>query len=55
MTTLVDAAVKPSVSGYVANIHQRLDQFLTNGPNENDGGARGRSHGREPLGCRSMS
>ncbi|HET7399576.1 MAG TPA: hydantoinase/oxoprolinase family protein [Intrasporangium sp.] len=29
MTTLVDAAVKPLVSRYVANIAQRLDQFLT--------------------------
>lgn len=29
MTTLVDAAVKPSVSRYVANIHARLDAFLT--------------------------
>ena len=29
MTTLVDAAVKPSVSRYVANIHQRLDAFVT--------------------------
>ncbi|WP_374968406.1 hydantoinase/oxoprolinase family protein [Terrabacter sp. BE26] len=28
MTTLVDAAVKPSVSRYVANIHQRLDEFV---------------------------
>jgi N-methylhydantoinase A len=27
MTTLVDAAVKPAVSRYVANIHRRLDQF----------------------------
>jgi N-methylhydantoinase A len=32
MTTLVDAAVKPSVSRYVANIHQRLDDF-TDGAN----------------------
>ncbi|WP_353511350.1 hydantoinase/oxoprolinase family protein [Intrasporangium sp.] len=32
MTTLVDAAVKPNVSGYVANIHQRLDDF-TQGAN----------------------
>ena len=28
MTTLVDAAVKPNVSRYVSNIHQRLDQFV---------------------------
>lgn len=28
MTTLVDAAVKPSVSRYVANIHSRLDEFV---------------------------
>lgn len=28
MTTLVDAAVKPNVSRYVANIHQRLDDFV---------------------------
>src|SRR5580765_3004201 len=27
MTTLVDAAVKPNVSRYVRNIHERLDQF----------------------------
>ncbi|MCQ9386175.1 hydantoinase/oxoprolinase family protein [Brevibacterium moorei] len=27
MTTLVDAAVKPKVSKYVANIHDRLDQY----------------------------
>lgn len=27
MTTLVDAAVKPNVSRYVANIHERLDGF----------------------------
>ncbi|MGA4670724.1 hydantoinase/oxoprolinase family protein [Propionibacteriaceae bacterium Y1923] len=27
MTTLVDAAVKPKVSRYVTNIHDRLDQF----------------------------
>jgi len=27
MTTLVDAAVKPNVSRYVANIHHRLDEF----------------------------
>ncbi|HEY9496905.1 MAG TPA: hydantoinase/oxoprolinase family protein [Intrasporangium sp.] len=32
MTTLVDAAVKPNVSRYVANIHQRLDDF-TDGAN----------------------
>ena len=29
MTTLVDAAVKPNVSRYVANIHQRLDEFVS--------------------------
>ncbi|KJK13577.1 5-oxoprolinase [Terrabacter sp. 28] len=29
MTTLVDAAVKPNVSRYVANIHQRLDDFVS--------------------------
>src|SRR6478736_1006587 len=28
MTTLVDAAVKPNVSRYVADIHQRLDEFV---------------------------
>lgn len=27
MTTLVDAAVKPNVSRYVRNIHERLDEF----------------------------
>jgi len=32
MTTLVDAAVKPSVSRYVASIHQRLDQFTGGSP-----------------------
>ena len=32
MTTLVDAAVKPSVSRYVANIHERLDQFTGGSP-----------------------
>ncbi|MEW1954904.1 hydantoinase/oxoprolinase family protein [Terrabacter sp. NPDC080008] len=31
MTTLVDAAVKPNVSRYVANIHQRLDEFVSAG------------------------
>lgn len=31
MTTLVDAAVKPKVSRYVANIHQRLDDFTGGG------------------------
>ncbi|GAA5022649.1 hydantoinase/oxoprolinase family protein [Terrabacter aeriphilus] len=31
MTTLVDAAVKPNVSRYVANIHQRLDDFVSSG------------------------
>ncbi|MFZ2503303.1 MAG: hydantoinase/oxoprolinase family protein [Nocardioides sp.] len=30
MTTLVDAAVKPNVSRYVTNIHERLDQFTQN-------------------------
>ena len=29
MTTLVDAAVKPDVSRYVANIHDRLDEFAS--------------------------
>ncbi|NUO92797.1 MAG: hydantoinase/oxoprolinase family protein [Dermatophilaceae bacterium] len=29
MTTLVDAAVKPDVSHYVANIHHRLDDFVS--------------------------
>src|SRR3954468_18779328 len=28
MTTLVDAAVKPNVSRYVANIHHRLEEFV---------------------------
>src|SRR3954468_215125 len=28
VTTLVDAAVKPNVSRYVANIHHRLDEFV---------------------------
>src|SRR6476661_991594 len=32
MTTLVDAAVKPNVSRYVANIHQRLDEFTGGAP-----------------------
>ncbi len=32
MTTLVDAAVKPDVSRYVANIHERLDGFATGIP-----------------------
>jgi len=31
MTTLVDAAVKPSVSRYIANIQHRLDEFTTAG------------------------
>ena len=31
MTTLVDAAVKPKVAGYVRNIHDRLDDFLAGG------------------------
>jgi len=41
MTTLVDAAVKPSVSRYVANIHHRLAEFVT-APTEDLGGTRGR-------------
>jgi N-methylhydantoinase A len=32
MTTLVDAAVKPSVARYVANIHERLDGFTGGRP-----------------------
>lgn len=40
MTTLVDAAVKPSVSRYVANIHARLDDFLTQ-PSGSLGGSTG--------------
>jgi N-methylhydantoinase A len=32
MTTLVDAAVKPSVSRYVTNIHTRLDDFASGIP-----------------------
>ena len=32
MTTLVDAAVKPSVSRYIANIHDRLDAFTRGRP-----------------------
>lgn len=32
MTTLVDAAVKPNVSRYVANIHERLDGFTGGRP-----------------------
>jgi N-methylhydantoinase A len=32
MTTLVDAAVKPNVSRYVTNIHQRLDEFASGIP-----------------------
>src|SRR5690349_15436084 len=32
MTTLVDAAVKPSVSRYVANIHERLDAIAPGVP-----------------------
>jgi N-methylhydantoinase A len=32
MTTLVDAAVKPNVSRYVANIHHRLDEFTGGAP-----------------------
>lgn len=32
MTTLVDAAVKPNVSRYVANIHARLDEFTGGAP-----------------------
>jgi N-methylhydantoinase A len=32
MTTLVDAAVKPNVSRYVSNIHQRLDEFASGIP-----------------------
>ena len=42
MTTLVDAAVKPKVSRYVANIHSRLDEFLTTDPQEDLGGSPGR-------------
>ena len=37
MTTLVDAAVKPKVSRYVANIHSRLDAFT--GTDSGDRGA----------------
>jgi N-methylhydantoinase A len=40
MTTLVDAAVKPNVSRYVANIHTRLDTFLTQ-PGGSVGGSAG--------------
>ena len=40
MTTLVDAAVKPSVSRYVANIHQRLNDFVSQ-PRESFGGSTG--------------
>src|SRR6476619_2071963 len=32
MTTLVAAAVKPNVSRYIANIHQRLDEFTDGAP-----------------------
>ncbi len=32
MTTLVDAAVKPAVSRYVRNIHERLDGFTSGRP-----------------------
>ena len=39
MTTLVDAAVKPSVASYVANIHERLDALW-------DEALRARGHGR---------
>lgn len=41
MTTLVDAAVKPRVSSYVANIHSRLDAFLeaADAPGDGAGGA----------------
>ncbi len=39
MTTLVDAAVKPDVSRYVRNIHERLAEFATKGlgPRETTG------------------
>ena len=43
MTTLVDAAVKPSVSRYVANIRARLDDFLP--PPRVDVSARARARG----------
>ncbi|NHA70023.1 hydantoinase/oxoprolinase family protein [Phycicoccus flavus] len=38
MTTLVDAAVKPNVSRYVANIHERLDALWSD---DGDGPTRG--------------
>jgi N-methylhydantoinase A len=41
MTTLVDAAVKPKVSRYVANIHTRLDDFT--------GATEGGVEAREPI------
>ena len=41
MTTLVDAAVKPGVSRYVANIHQRLHEFTTSQPRGSAGGDTG--------------
>jgi N-methylhydantoinase A len=41
MTTLVDAAVKPKVSRYVANIHQRLDDFT--------GATEGTGESRKPI------
>ncbi|MDC5698373.1 hydantoinase/oxoprolinase family protein [Intrasporangium calvum] len=46
MTTLVDAAVKPNVSRYVANIHARLDEFLSQ-PRGSSGGSTG---GEAPRG-----
>lgn len=36
MTTLVDAAVKPKVSRYVTNIHERLDAFTGVGTSDRD-------------------
>ncbi|KGN36393.1 hydantoinase/oxoprolinase family protein [Knoellia subterranea] len=40
MTTLVDAAVKPNVSRYVTNIHERLGQFATKEPELAETGGR---------------
>jgi N-methylhydantoinase A len=42
MTTLVDAAVKPRVSRYVANIHRRLDDFTGAAAGSASGGGRER-------------
>ena len=56
MTTPGRRGCQTERRGYVANIHQRLDQFLTSGPHENDGVHGAQAATAEPLvGRRSMS